>query len=412
MDKGVIGTLGNHHVNSNFYDKMLILLIISLLFGTLGGAFRPIRVLIVFLIPFTMRAYFKFQQIRKHTHYEVLFFSIWIVYAFVSLVWVDDYVNGIKEIIYLMINFFGVITVIVFSLKASNPKNSILKGWYYLIVITIPIAFVEFFVGIHFPSSLHETVKLYSIGGELRRYAAINYGNLNNYNLVLIYALPFVIYYFSIAKLGFIKKVRFCVVLLTAVIIILNSSRSAFISLMLSILVFMIFGRTNSANKVYIKTMLISTIFVFLIFGTNIVKKAEAVSRILSDQGFEDSYRKEIISHSFNALEQSNYLGVGAGNFQHAMKKYIRDFDFFSSHNLFLEILTQYGVFIFFLFLIFLFKIFRNMITTKPSNKLVLFIVVGTLIPSSIITSNYILNFLPWLFFSSLLIFSVNYKKY
>jgi hypothetical protein len=98
-----------------------------------------------------------------------------------------------------------------------------------------------------------------------------------------------------------------------------------------------------------------------------------------------------------------NLLGVGSGNFQTVMNKNFI-IETAAAHNLFLEILVQYGIFIFIGFIILLIRIFnRNKHVDKFSNYIVL-LGLYTFPIAVIINSNYLDVVNTWVYLSSLLI--------
>ena len=63
-------------------------------------------------------------------------------------------------------------------------------------------------------------------------------------------------------------------------------------------------------------------------------------------QGLEDEGRANLITSSYDALLNSYLMGIGAGNFKPMMENYYK-LEIAAPHNFFLEILIQYGLFIF-----------------------------------------------------------------
>lgn len=387
---------------------MLIHLFIILLgFGVIGGAFRPIRIVIILCLPFTIKSLSGIQKKDINQHkFVFLFFMFWISYGILSLFWINDVIEGIKEVVYLLINFIGFFTVVIFAYRANNTHNTIIKGWRFLFLCTMPIAFCELFLNRHLYVNSYED--LYAYGGILRRYASVTFGNLNAYNLVIVYALPFVIAT-VFKELGKIKLIS---ILLISLIILMNSSRGAFFCLILVLMIVlsMFFKNNNIVNKKFIWLLLLAPMVLAIKYYDLII--GQIIGRFREESSDGEGYRFRIVEESFHILEDYNFFGVGSGNFQVIMKEYLNDYNFFSPHNLFLEILVQYGVIISFLFIYLLYRMYKQMKKVFTSyQKFILLSFFITLPISSIINSSYILNSYFWVYLASIYIFSYNFKR-
>lgn len=393
---------------NNLYDKLICLFIAILSFGAYGGGFRVIRVVIVLFLPFTIITALKIHKTNFNKHrFAFWLFICWFIYAIISVLWVKDVSAAIKEIIYLFIKFIGVFTIIIYALMANNPHLSIIKGWTLLFLITFPIAFYEIFFNKHLSVNSYE--ELYAYGGVIRRYASVTFGNLNTYNLILVYMLPFLLST-VFKELGKSKIIQ---ILLLALVILINSSRGAFACLliMLVIILMMSLRKSVKVNRNFLVTLFLAPVIIVVKYYDLII--AQILNRIIEESEYnEDDYRAKVLEYSGDILFDYNLLGVGAGNFQTILEEYIVNFDFYSSHNMFLEVLVQYGVFIFFFYILFLFKIYKRIkLVTKNYQKFIIRGFIFTLPISSIINSNYITNAFFWFYIVSVYLMSFNFNK-
>lgn len=391
--------MGNHNTNmSNKYDKLIILLISLQALGGLGGFFQPVRLLILMLVPFlfiSKKLNFRFYK------YELTTFYIWIVSGLISITWVYFMEESIKEILYLIIYFAGFFVLIYLSSNANKPKESIIRGWIFLFIFTIPVAILELFFDIHLPSAYDQeavVMNFQEIGVFERRFTSINYGNLNGYNVILIYTLPFVLSIQLSNISNFKKMLGWAVFIMLSSIIIMNGSRGAFLCLLIVIAIFSLYYAKNIKTLITIGILISLPLFYFL-FTDNEINKL--ILARFTEQGFVDNTRLNLIHMGFQSLLDSNFIGIGAADFNPTMKyKYNQELT--SSHNFFLEILVQYGVLIFILFIGLFIKIFNK---NKGNNTKYSFIVISSLCMypiSSIITSGYIQSAWTWLFIASL----------
>lgn len=392
-------------IKSNKYDRLLILLFALQVFGGIGGAFQPVRIFIIIFIPATIIFFIKNSSITSRYKYEIATFYIWITYGLFSLIWVINIQESLKEVLYLTLYFFGFFLVVYFSSKANNPKDSIIKGWLLLFLLTIPIALVEIILDIHLPSAYHEENMIMNLGdGQFlqRRFASVTFGNLNGYNTILVYVTPFVIGNLLKNNSSSSNKIgALFLALILSYLVISNNSRAAF--LCLSIILLVLLGYSYKSFKTFF-----GIIFTIIIVAAYFVYfKSDLFAPILyrmQSQGFEDNSRITLINSGLDALYNSFFIGIGAGNFSPIMEK-IYGLNNSSAHNFFLEVLVQYGLIIFILFL----GIFSKIIKKNKHNKIKHqhLIVVSSLIIypfTSIINSGYILDFSTWLFIYSLYI--------
>lgn len=403
--------LGLKPQKRNKYDISIILIIALQAFGGIGGALQPVRIFIILFVPSLIYFFLKHKSIASHYKYEGITFYIWIVYGLTSLIWVIYPQESIKEIIYLIVYFFGFFLIVFFSNKALQPKESIIRGWGLLFTFTVPIALVELILDIHLPSAYHADNLMENFGNGLifqRHFASVTYGNLNSYNTILVYTLPFILGNLMNNDSSNLKKFFGIIIsIILTYVIVANGSRGAFICLFLVIMIFIGYYMRNI--KAFISIGIIFLIGIsFLLFLNN--DFFLTILFRLQEQGLEDNARSNLITMGIDALVKSYLLGIGAGNFTAVMHNmYLQELT--APHNLFLEVLVQYGLIIFTLFIGMLIKILKK--NRHNKNKRYRFIVLSSIVMypvSAIIDSGYILNSATWLFIVSLYIIAD--KKY
>jgi len=130
----------------------------------------------------------------------------------------------------------------------------------------------------------------------------------------------------------------------------------------------------------------------------------DVIALRFATQGFEDVGRLENIRAGWDALLNSNFFGIGTGNYIFVMKnKYHLSNP--SPHNLFSELAVQYGIIILFCFILLLFKILKLGLKNKNQiNKYFIIISLSIFPISSIIDSSYLLGVPLWMYLASLMI--------
>jgi teichuronic acid biosynthesis protein TuaE len=374
--------------------------IVSQIFGIYGGALQPLRLITILFLPFLIITFFKNNFIRAY-RYEVYYFYFFLLWALISVFFTENIEEAVKAVFYLGINISLFVLIILFAFKSLNPKKSIIYGWIVFFVLSSPMAFMEIFYDYHLPTSVIEKGTL--IGGidELKTYSAVTFGNYNLYNVVLVFTFPFLTVNLFIQKRAFIKFINLLLILFLCYIIITNGSRGGFLCILIGLVYFIFkYFKFGSSSKMNIFIFVCITILLIIKYSNSIFF---LLFYRIESAGFKDESRNEIYENGIEMLLDYNLLGVGSGNFQTVMNKNFI-IETAAAHNLFLEILVQYGIFIFIGFIILLIRIFnRNKHVDKFSNYIVL-LGLYTFPIAVIINSNYLDVVNTWVYLSSLLI--------
>ncbi len=410
----MVGNLEKIDITVNKYDRLLIFLIILQIFGNIGQAFQPLRIMIVLLIPLFLFPNSLDKKILVYNKASLSFWVIWFLYSIISTSWVISMTSAFKEIVYNIINFSILPIFLILCFKANNPLISIIKGWVYFFVLTIPFAIYEFVFSVHMPTAQAELGQLYIGNGVARTYAAITFGNLNGYNQMMVYCLPFVFSSLYIKNVFNSKLLPIVSVLSIVFFIVLNSSRGATLCLITTIAFFLF--KKGSGISVKTKFLFLFSIGVIGVwfYDSIFVNIVSRVSKRADNGPFGDAYRQDIIFSGLKAMKESLYMGSGPGNFAQVIDNYSsfgRTQDFIASHNLFLEIGVQYGIVILIMFFGYLINLYLK---CKP-NPISRFIVISALLfypVCNIISSSYFLAVSTWMFLFSIQMFTIfNFKN-
>lgn len=391
---------------SNVFDRLIVFYIILQIFGILGGALIPIRIFIIVCIPAMLAFILKNKSVAVKYKYEIITFFIWIIWGIISLLWVYDVYESLKEIIYLVVHFLGFFLLVFFANRAKSPKDAIVKGWTLLFIFTLPIALIEIFFDLHLPVAYQTESFLMNYGNAgvfVRKFASVTYGNLNSYNTILTYIIPFVLSGLIIrdnqsSRISTLLK--WILFLSLCYVLIINSSRAALICLFTISFIFSTFYIKNVFSLIGISLLLISVIL-FISFSNN--EFLDIVFMRFDTQGFEDEGRNNMLIYGLDELIKSKFIGVGASNFTPTIEHQYGFLDTVDPHNFFLEVLVQYGIVIFILFIgLFVRIFFKN---RKNEVRKYKFIIISSLCIYPILTiidSSYLYSMSTWLFIASL----------
>ncbi|MDQ0595112.1 O-antigen ligase [Chryseobacterium ginsenosidimutans] len=382
------------------------ILIVSQIFGLFGGMLQVPRVLAIIFLPVLIK---NFHKEILNNKIIVAFFFIYCLDCIISMLFLtENSVNAFKDFCYSLINCVIFIEIVNFS---YNRKSAyLLKSWLIYLVLTIPIALIEISYNIHLPNSKFGDDTLIGGVGTEKIYAAITYGNYNLYNYIISISFPFLIACLSVLKRKFIV---FTIILLIFYIVLMNGSRGAFICLIISLLIYIIFYSSNSINK---KVVIIAVSSFLLTGGIYYIFQSDKFTylqtRLLS-KGLEDNTREEMINIGLQMFIDSKFVGVGASNFSDEAVLYTTS-NVVAPHNIFIELISQYGLIVFLLFLALLYYSFsvKHLFEKRKKNYLhYIFVTSLVIFPiSHTINSVYLSNPYLWIFLATLYSFSIQFK--
>lgn len=400
----------------NKYDFFLITLVVLQLFGLYGGAFQPIRLFSIFLIPLLLFNRFFISGVKKLKFIFLFAFITWL-YAFITLLWVKNFDEGLKNVVYLFINLLILIEFIFLAYLAKDVYFSIWKAWFLFILLTIPIAYFELIFDKHLSVSFIESETLIGATGVLKRFASVTFGNYNLYNFILAASLPILM---SILikpnyKISFwLNFFLWFVIMSIFLIIISNGSRGALLSVIFCFLLFIFYlVKKNIKNKVVVlrifsAVLCFFVVLIYYVFHSNIFFY---ILFRLQSSGYDDNVRSELFIAGLKMLTETKFFGVGSGNFMDNLN--ITDYygNPLPPHNLFVEIFSQYGILVFILFLFFLLKIYGKYKSKVIEVRFILIVSALTLIINFVINSGYLATSYMWIYFASLYSLSRMCKK-
>lgn len=392
----------------NKYDKLIILLIVILAFGGYGGALQPIRVIAIFFSPYVILMLSK-KYINKQLQSILLFFAIWYVFSIFSLLWTSDLAEGLKQLLHYYSHISLFLLLFILSSKAVCPVKSILIGWCLFLAVTIPFALNEIVNDVHLGISMLGSDTDKNLGNMVfsKKFASVTFGNYNSYVTVLCLILPFLLTSFFVFKTKISQLFLWLFLGCLTVILFINASRGGLLVWIISIAFFSYFYyKYYSISKLKTIFIFISIVIVFVYYFDAIFLQLSY--RFMAGSSlFEDTDRFDIYTAALSVLSETVGVGSGIGSIHASIAKV--KLGVIAAHNLWLELLVQYGVVIFLLFIVFIVKTFKKLCTSSSViNRTLGVITMAILLPMSVINSGYLLMPVVWLFFASLYIISLN----
>lgn len=369
----------------NKYDAYVILILAALSGGEFGGALQLSRAFAILLMPTFFNS---IKLVNKEiTRGPVLFVKVVICWALMSLVWTGDFSRGLQEIVYFVVHFMLFLELIVFSYLSKLRIKSIAVGWALAVLLTAIIAIWELRTGQHLPyCRFEEDIVLYT--GFVRRFVAASFYNFNDYEVFLCYSIPFVLA--GIKKSSNIKEASFFFVSLfaSAIIALFNASRGAAIA----VVIMCLFGllntlRNNSKQMKYILIMLL-VVFIYVLYDNIGIILLNLSGRADSTSMFE-SERTAIWISALHCLQNTYFMGTGIAGLDSGMAQVSSDY--LATHNMFVELLTEFGVFITVFVLVKMYKLLKISLDNNHPYKRIIVATFLALPFIAIISSKYLL---------------------
>lgn len=324
--------------------------IFLLALGGIGGSFQPSRIFILlsgilfFIKNKTKQKYIGITPLIKK---GLVVYFIWIAYGLFTLQWAPDPLLGLKSEIIVMA--IGMSSLFFFPFYYRNDLSTLtilVKMWTWSCIFTLPIAYYEIITFQHF-FYLDDDRVLGGLGINVP-FAAIFFGNYNGYSNILCFYFPFLLISFINASKKSLRFFLGFVLVLTVLVLLINTSRGALLACAII---------SISAIRFTVKKICLAILSIFVTYFLLPAKFKNIIDTVIfyrfgTDSGgaFEDSLRTDLFKAGIEFIKDSYGFGIGAGGFEELMPSSKYYSGMINPHNIFIEIVSQYGILIFILF--------------------------------------------------------------
>jgi len=330
----------------------------------------------------------------------LLLFAFFIIYGFVSLAVspYTDFRTGFLELVNIGLGFLSIIIIYEISSKKGGLLFFI-KSLRIILIILLIFGLFEITTGSHFFVSRYsdlEFLKKVNLSNKIINISTGLYYNENDFSALIALFSPLL---FLGKDNNRIENVVNIVALISVIVILtLNNSWICLLSLLIGMIFYLLIMKESF--KIWILNIFsmlfshyaISKGFALLINRINIVKmkkfsdKPNVKIKKKSIASFQEELRKQInfsgnkkgslflrlntyITSTLEMFNKTYGLGFGPGSFQLAIKEMQNERLLLNPHSLWIEILVQYGVFVFLFFIVFLLGIFIKLFKTILENE-------------------------------------------
>jgi teichuronic acid biosynthesis protein TuaE len=306
---------------------------------------------------------------NRKNGYSIKFMLIWLVYSIITLAWVQNYGDWFRTVYFICI---GVICVIIYD-KYFTSDEDILNAFRALSIMSIIhncFGWYEIITGNYLFLSSDRIIKYTRY-----HYPVSMFNNTNNFALFMLFSV-FISYVCMVNAKGKIMKFIYIITIISSVCLILSTnSRANLLGLIIGLIVFVFLSITQKKWRypilILLSILLIVTIILPGVFNNILYVVNKYLTIDLSADKGSDFVRLNLIKNGFIFLYRTCGFGTGAGNIEHWMSNYgvYYTSDVLNIHNWWMEILVNFGVFIFALYLIFYIKLIIDMLHKYKINN-------------------------------------------
>jgi O-antigen ligase len=362
------------------WNSVIIWLILAFLAaGSAVGNMQPSRLLAIAAFAYLLVQGKLIEPMSMPSKILIFTMFFWITWGIISLSWTSDLVNGINELIIIAIGFIIILTLLNLANNTSNILLTIRSGWISAFIITLPLALWELFTFQHIPDAgglLPGKTDLVETGGPastIMMYAGATFGNRNNYCAFIVLCFPLLLWAFEQAKKKSMKIKYVILMVLGVFIVVVDGSRLGMFCLVLELLFWLFLQRRGSSLsfKKWSIVLLIALIFYLAFeFQEHTLSRLEDLQEGLS--GSSQVGRTNLYINGLRLIKSTAGLGVGAGGFMNSVRigSNMRTTDrIYASHNLWIEILADYGIIVWSLFIFWLIATFCYIVKVRNIAK-------------------------------------------
>lgn len=306
---------------------------------------------------------------KSESTYSIIFMLIWLIYAVLTLGWVEDYNGWIRAISFLSL---GVICVVLYS-RIFNTIDNILKAFRAMAIVILLhnlIGWYEINTGNYMFLSIDRII-MYS----RYNYPVTMFGNLNDFATFMLFSVFITYICAANTKKVLWKFIYTATMVSSASLLIITGSRANILGLILSVACFIFLSmrkqRARQTILILLTILFISILLMPDLFTDFYSMLSGNLQFGFSEQIGSDATRINLVKNGFLFLISTLGFGTGAGNIEYWMINYGTYYtgNIANMHNWWMEILTGYGVLIFVLYITFYLKLFRDLYKTYRTSK-------------------------------------------
>ncbi|MGE5590094.1 MAG: O-antigen ligase family protein [Bacillota bacterium] len=270
--------------------------------------------------------------------------SLWLLGGTASYYWAPDGLTALREIGDLAIGIVGAWGLLHFGASTEEGLAYLERGWVWAFILTGAVAAWELITAHHLSSYWALNAPAYAKDGVV----AATFDNPNNYAAFLTIVLPLMALAVHRAR-SLMRVVYLALATSIPVLLVATRSRLGIIALAFEAVAYLLLSTRRAAVR--------QALLVFiLVFPMIAIRGIDSLST-LSGHDASVVERVNLVKDGLHYLWLSYGLGTGAGGFEVYTERGLGRYNtsgILNPHSLWIEILSQYGLFIFTAFVTFL----------------------------------------------------------
>ena len=329
----------------------------------MGSQIRIFSIMCVLVFPFAFLLYTKQIKVKEKISFRLkdnsfpfsaFFLVLWISWATVSFIWTYDRSRGVYQFKFFV---FAVVCFIILDYAINNLSDirKVIKIMVFFTFLNNLLAWYEIIFKKYL--FLQNSIKI-----ETYRQMGMPvafFDNTNDLATYLVFMIPLLWGCFCLAE-NKLKKGGYAILICSSFIVLYKTgSKANFLGIILVLITAFILGLKRKKN-VLIYGFIGIILFLIIIYNIDTLDNwIEFIKGALFHQyrapGSSYSVRINLILNSLNCMIETLGIGVGIGSSQYYMQHMakVNTYNTFALHNLWLEILVEYGVIIGILFVLF-----------------------------------------------------------
>ncbi|OCA88268.1 hypothetical protein A8F94_10740 [Bacillus sp. FJAT-27225] len=283
----------------------------------------------------------------------LLLLIIWLLYAILSLIWVDSVGSAIKGIVLLGFGI-GLVFLMVYMIRSKQAFINVFYIWIFMAVFLIAIGLANHFFQIHLPIS-----RIYLASAYQKMIPTSVFVNENDFASFLSITFFLFLAWFNQTRNLLVKAISIGLMIISLYLILVTSARANLLGIFFGSFIWFVFiARGTQKIKIIV--------LAFMMLGAGLAafpeKIEKAIDPIINElsslnvpadtSGGSVEIRLNLIKNGLYSVKETLGFGVGAGNAERFMENegVFPTYGDYNVHNWWIETLTNYGFIIFLLY--------------------------------------------------------------
>lgn len=285
---------------------------------------------------------------------QVIGYLGFILFCFVSIYFAENKTESIVTLSQLLTIFFTFLIILFLSKSINQPIHFLFQCFYVILILELVVCLVP----------LYQDIQNFQIEGRSMRYIGLM-SNINITSFSLLYKIPVLLYFIEKHTSKISRLFNYIIFFNLILVVLILGSRASFIAI-LFFGIFWVYEQISSLKNKNYKSkplILIGLIIAAIVFNqyisnksggrSDLIKRTESITLINSDSSIKQ--RLSYYQASIDFIRENPFFGIGIGNWKvnsiEKVKGQINSYVVpYTSHNDFLQVFSEIGIFGFFCF--------------------------------------------------------------